>query len=316
MKGPRRLLLVDDQPANIHVLAQTLQGSYELLFATSGARALELARGGVDLVLLDVQMPGMDGLEVCRRLKEDDATRGIPVVFVTALGEVEDETRGFDTGAVDYITKPISPPVVRARVRTHIELKEARDLLEELASIDSLTGIANRRRFDARLEEEWRRARRGGHWLSLAILDVDHFKSFNDRYGHARGDACLRAVAQALGAACRRPTDLAARYGGEEFALVLGETDARAARERARDVLARVEALGIEHASPFAPHVTVSLGAVSLVPADGLEPAGALARADALLYEAKSGGRRHGRHVDLATGEASRIEPAGGGGTA
>jgi len=311
VKGPRRLLLVDDQPANVHVLAQALQGPYELLVATSGPRALELARGGVDLVLLDVQMPGMDGLEVCRRLKEDDATRGIPVIFVTALGDVEDETRGFDVGGVDYITKPVSPPIVRARVRTHLELKETRDLLAELASVDALTGIANRRRFDARLEEEWRRALRGAKWLTIALLDIDSFKSFNDRYGHARGDACLRAVAQALEASCRRPTDLAARYGGEEFALVLAETDAEAARGRILDVLSRVEGLHIEHGgSAHAPHVSVSAGAVSLVPRDGLEPAAQLARADALLYEAKESGRRHGRHVDLTTGTATRIAAA------
>jgi diguanylate cyclase (GGDEF)-like protein len=307
MTKQKRLLLVDDQPANIHVLAQAL-GGYDLVFATNGPRALELAHGGVDLVLLDVEMPGMDGLEVCRRLKEDEAARKIPVIFVTGRGEVDDETTGFDAGAVDYITKPISPPVVRARVKTHLELKEARDLLEELASIDALTGISNRRRFDARLDEEWRRAARGGHGLSVVIVDVDFFKKYNDRYGHARGDACLRSVAQALDSVCRRPTDLAARFGGEEFALVLAEADAGAAKERMRDVLVRMASLAIAHEdSPCAGVVTASLGAVSLVPGDGLDASGALSRADALLYEAKGSGRNHGRHLDLATGAASRV---------
>jgi diguanylate cyclase (GGDEF)-like protein len=307
MTRRKRVLLVDDQPANIHVLAQALAG-YDLVFATNGPRALELAHGGVDLVLLDVEMPGMDGLEVCRRLMEDEAARKIPVIFVTGRGEVEDETTGFDAGAVDYITKPVSPPIVRARVKTHLELKEARDLLEELASIDALTGIANRRRFDARLDEEWRRAARGGHALSVAIVDVDFFKKFNDRYGHARGDACLRAVAQALEAVCRRPTDLAARFGGEEFALVLADADAETAKERMLDFLRRVAALGIEHeASLCARIVSASLGAVTLVPGDGFDAAGALAQADALLYEAKESGRNQGRHQDLATGAASRV---------
>jgi diguanylate cyclase (GGDEF)-like protein len=193
-------------------------------------------------------------------------------------------------------------------VKTHLELKEARDLLEELASIDALTGIANRRRFDARLDEEWRRAARVGHALSVVIVDVDFFKKFNDRYGHARGDACLRSVAQALEAVCRRPTDLAARFGGEEFALVLADADAETAKERMLDFLRRVAALGIEHeASLCARIVSASLGAVTLVPGDGFDAAGALAQADALLYEAKESGRNQGRHQDLATGAASRV---------
>ena len=263
----RRLLLVDDHPPNVHLLAEALRERYELRVATSGAKALALAaEGGIDLVLLDVVMPDLDGFEVCRRLKADERTWAIPVIFVTSLGEVDDETRGFDAGGVDYITKPISPPVVRARVRTHLELKEARDLLEELASVDALTGIANRRRFDGTLDREWRRALRSGSSLTLAIADVDHFKAFNDRYGHARGDDCLRQVAQAAAAACGRPADLVARYGGEEFGLVLPDTDGAGARVLLRAVLANVEELRVPHAaSSCAPHVTLSVGSVSLV---------------------------------------------------
>ncbi|HEX8152240.1 MAG TPA: response regulator, partial [Thermoanaerobaculia bacterium] len=157
----QRLLIVDDQPANIRVMAEALHDQYELLFATSGAKALEIAStGGVELVLLDVVMPELDGFEVCRRLKSDAATSRIPVIFVTAREEVGDEARGFNVGGVDYITKPIQPPIVRARVRTHLELKRTHDLLESLASVDALTGIANRRRFDAVLADEWKRAQR------------------------------------------------------------------------------------------------------------------------------------------------------------
>jgi diguanylate cyclase (GGDEF)-like protein len=309
-----RILIVDDHPANVRLLGQVLHDDYELYFATSGADALTRAAGGqVDLVLLDVQMPEMDGFEVCRRLKGDDATRGVPVIFVTALGEVADETRGFEVGGVDYITKPISPPVVRARVRTHLELKEARDLLEQLASVDALTGIANRRRFDLCLDQEWRRAVRGRHWLSLVLLDVDYFKKYNDRYGHARGDECLASLAQALAATCRRPADLVARYGGEEFALVLPEAEPEGARLVVRAVLARVQELALEHAaSPCGPHVTVSLGVVSLVPAEGDAALEVLKEADRLLYEAKEGGRRHGVHLDRVTGVKERIAPGDG----
>ncbi len=147
-----RLLIADDEVPNIRLLAAILEDSYELFFATTGQKALEIAnKRDIDIVLLDVMMPGMDGYEVCRRLKSNVKTREIPVIFITAMNDVEDETRGFDVGGIDYITKPVSPPKVRARVKTHLELKRTRDLLEELASMDSLTGIANRRRFDQHL---------------------------------------------------------------------------------------------------------------------------------------------------------------------
>ena len=311
--SPRRILIVDDQPGNVRVLGEALREGYELFFATTGQRALELAaQGGIHLVLLDVMMPGMDGFEVCRRLQEDERTREIPVVFVTALGEVDDEARGFEVGGVDYITKPISPPIVRARVRTHIELKEARDRLFELASVDGLTGVANRRQLDASLEREWRRAQRHAHWLSVALVDVDYFKRFNDRYGHARGDDCLRAVAQALAGSSRRPPDLVARYGGEEFALVLPQTDPEGARALVAAMLERVDALAIEHVdSDCSAHVSASVGAVSLVPAEGQRPADVLEQADRLLYEAKKGGRHQGVHKDLATDTRQEIVPRG-----
>ena len=281
MKG--KLLIVDDQPANIRVMAEALRDDYELFFATSGERALEIVAGGdTELVLLDVVMPGLDGFEVCRRMKADEATSRIPVIFVTAREEVGDEARGFDLGAVDYITKPVQPPIVRARVRTHIELKRARDLLESLASIDALTTIANRRRFDSCLETEWKRCARSHSPLTVAIADVDHFKSFNDTYGHMRGDECLRAVALAIRSVARRPGDLAARYGGEEFAVVLPETDAAAARAIMDSMLEAVRDLGI---------VTISAGAATMVPSIDASPSIIVEAADAALYQAKQSGR-------------------------
>ena len=179
------------------------------------------------------------------------------------------------------------------------DLVAARDELEQLASVDALTGVANRRIFDGTLVREWKRAQRGGHWLSVVLLDVDYFKRFNDRYGHGAGDACLRAVAQAVAAQCRRPTDLAARYGGEEFALVLPETDPEGVRRMLAAVLGAVDGLAVAHAdSACAPHVTVSLGAVSLKPAADGDASSVLARADRLLYLAKEGGRHQARHDD------------------
>ena len=304
------VLIVDDQPANVRVMAEALKGEHELRFATNGEKALEMAHAGdVDLILLDVVMPDLDGFEVCRRLKADERTSAIPIIFCTAKEEEEDETRGFDAGGVDYITKPIIPVTVRARVRTHLELKRTRDLLAELAHIDPLTGIPNRRRFDASLEGEWERASRNERWLSLAILDVDYFKRFNDTYGHARGDECLRAVARAVGELARRPGDLVARVGGEEFALILPETDAPAMQRMMDGLLGRVADLGIEHASSMcASHVTVSVGAVTLIPNGSHDARGAFETADRLLYEAKESGRAQCAYADLRNDVRLRIK--------
>lgn len=294
----QRLLIVDDQPANVRVMAEALRDHYELYFATSGVKALEIAAASaIELVLLDVVMPDLDGFEVCRRLKSDERTSRIPVIFVTAREEMNDETRGFDVGGVDYIIKPVQPPIVRARVRTHLELKQARDLLESLASIDGLTGIANRRRFDMCLENEWRRCARSASPFSIALVDVDHFKRYNDTHGHARGDDCLRSVAQALKSVARRPADLAARYGGEEFGLLFPETDAAAMRLLLRAVLVAVRA----------GDVTISIGAVTVTPTTDTDASSALELADGLLYEAKETGRNQAHHHDAASSEREKL---------
>jgi len=307
-----RLLIVDDQSANIRVIAEALRDEYELFFATNGAKALEIATSNdIELVLLDVVMPDLDGFEVCRRLKADERTAKIPVIFVTAREEMSDETRGFDVGAVDYITKPIRPPIVHARVRMHLELKQARDLLESMASIDGLTAIANRRRFDVVLSQEWKRAVRSGSAISLAMIDVDEFKKFNDCYGHARGDECLRSVAGVLQNITRRPPDLAARYGGEEFAIVLPDTEAEAMPLLLGRLLDGVRELGIEHQrSSCSGNVTVSVGAVTLQPQRDGDPSSAVEAADRLLYEVKRGGRNHAVHADLTRGVKQRIDSA------
>lgn len=306
-----RVLVVDDQSVNLRLLAEVLRDMCDVLVATSGTRALEIAGlGGVDLMLLDVMMPDLDGFEVCTRLKADARTRGVPVIFVTGKGEVTDETRGFEAGGVDYITKPISPPLVRARVRTHLELKAALDKLQRMACVDGLTGIGNRRRFDEVLEAEWRRAARAGEPLTLAMLDVDHFKAFNDTYGHARGDECLRALGQALDDECRRPGDLVARYGGEEFALVLPQTDAAGAGGILLAVLQAVDQLRIPHAgSAVTGHVSLSGGAVTVLPSIAILAADVLRIADRLLYEAKAAGRGRVRHQEHADGTTRAIGP-------
>ena len=301
-----RLLVVDDQPINIQAIYQAFAADHQVLMATSGAQALALCVSQQpDLVLLDVVMPGMDGHEVCRQLKSDPATCDIPVIFVTALNDEAAEAQGLDLGAVDFISKPINPKIVRARVRTHLTLKAQADLLRQWVYIDGLTGVYNRRHFDERLAAEWARAMRTHAALSVVLLDVDLFKRYNDRYGHQAGDDCLRQVATALKTGIRRPCDLAARYGGEEFVCLLPDTDLHGALILVRQLLVAVQALQIAHAdSAVAPVVTVSLGVGSKVgECQGGESQGGAAAllrlADAQLYRAKSLGRNQACGAEL-----------------
>lgn len=296
MNAPNRpaiVLVVDDAPANLTILTEALRGEYDVRIATSGPQALRLVfESPPDVILLDILMPHMDGYEVCRRLKADFTTQNIPVIFLTAKNEVADETYGLSLGAVDYITKPITVPIVQARVRTHVELKRRGDLLESLSMRDGLTGISNRRRFDEYLDRAWRHALRCAVPLSLIMVDIDNFKAYNDAYGHMAGDECLRAVAGALATALRRPGDLAARFGGEEFAVVLQHTDLPGALHLAEAMRAAVINLGLAHKdSRTAPVVTVSLGAATRIPKAGSSPGMLLRDADRMLYAAKEAGR-------------------------
>lgn len=307
-----RLLVVDDQPANVQVLYQALAADHQVLVATNGEQALRLAHDKQPaLILLDVVMPGMDGHEVCHRLKADPATRDIPVIFVTAHSDEAEETRGLDAGAVDFIAKPVNPRIMLARVRTHLTLKQQSDVLRQMAFLDGLTGLYNRRGFDQRLQAEVERILRTGRPLGLVLADVDHFKRFNDHHGHQAGDDCLRRVGTALAAALTRGADLLARYGGEEFVAVLPETDVEGARAVALRMEQLVRAAAIVHGdSDVAPVVTISAGVAVLEPAlhapAGSTQRGAtdepgllvhalaselLVRADCELYRAKHAGR-------------------------
>lgn len=291
--GRPRLLVVDDQPVHIQVLHSLFAQECQVFVATSGTRALEIcAANPPDLVLLDIVMPGLDGHEVCRRLKANPVTADIPVIFLTAAAEPAEEARGLELGAVDFINKPISPAVVRARVRTHLTLKRQADSIRQLAFLDGLTGVCNRRLFDQQLPAELARGQRSRQPLTLALIDIDHFKRFNDHYGHQAGDDCLRAVSRCLKAGMRRPGDMVARYGGEEFACILPETPFPQGVSVLRDVERAVRGLAIAHAgSDVAGVVTVSIGVAGWKPGDPLESDRLLRQADEALYRAKRGGR-------------------------
>lgn len=293
MTGKQRIMVVDDERLNRKVLSELLDEHYDIIIAKNGQQALKRVEGNsdIDLILLDVMMPEMNGHEVLRRLKSEDSTKDIPVIFITALGSAGDEEIGLALGAADYISKPFHPSIVKLRVGNHLRFTHQRKLLETLAGKDGLTEIDNRRRFDEMLVKEWRRSARNGLPMSLAMIDVDYFKPFNDHYGHAHGDTALRSVANVLTWQLNRPADMAARYGGEEFILMFPDTDAEGARELAEKARAALEALAIPHAlSTVAPHVTISIGGVTMIGSEA-SPQILLEAADSALYEAKARGR-------------------------
>ena len=299
------ILVVDDAPLSSALLAELLVEEYEVLIASDGTQALDLATlHEPDLILLDVLLPDMNGYEVLRRLKADARTAHTPVIFITGLDRPEDEVRSLTQGASDFIAKPFIPQVVCARVDAHMRLARLVAHLEHLANVDGLTGISNRRQFDEVLTKELRRSRRNNTPLSVAVVDIDFFKQYNDSYGHVAGDEALRTVANVLKEQLKRPGDLVARYGGEEFVLVLPETSAVRAIEFARCLCDAVRAAAIPHqASKISDVLSVSIGVAGTEEYDAtLDRQTLVEAADARLYEAKRAGRN--RAIGPATVEA------------
>ena len=320
------ILVVDDQVDNTELVRYLLEaaGYTDVVTASSAERAFEYLCTGaaVDLILMDILMPGTDGIAACRQIKADPAHADVPVIMVTARTERDVIDSAFAAGAADFVRQPFDRVELLARVRSALALKsqiderkarehelaEANLQLARLARIDALTGIANRRALDETLAAEWRRAARASAWLSLVLVDIDYFKAFNDTYGHSAGDVCLGRVARLLASALRRPADFAARFGGEEFVVLLPETSLEGAFAVAERVRAGVEAFGIRHAaSPTAPVVTISAGVASVVPAAGILPPALVERADEALYQAKAAGRN--RAVRAPSLDADTVAP-------
>jgi diguanylate cyclase (GGDEF)-like protein len=293
LPGMQKVLVADDDAINRQVLAELLKPDYTVLLAKNGAQALERAtRHAPDLILLDVMMPDMDGYEVLRQLRADPQTAQIAVIFISGLDRPEDEANGLKMGVADYIAKPFNATVVLARVALHLQVVRQRRMLEHLAHVDGLTELANRRRFDEVYAGEWLRTQRHGRPLSLAMLDIDCFKQYNDHYGHPAGDRALRAVARAASSHMRRPADLAARYGGEELVLLMPDTDAAQARQLVQAICSDVAQQAIAHAaSPAAPILTVSAGGATLQLQAGESAPELFGAVDAHLYHAKQAGR-------------------------
>ncbi|MEQ8331898.1 diguanylate cyclase [Nisaea sp.] len=290
------ILVVDDAPENVMLLSLILKDLGTVSAALSGREAIDKAlESPPDLILLDIQMPDLDGYEVIRALKDDPRTENVPVIFVTGLSDAGDEEKGLKLGAIDYITKPYKPAVVTARVRNHLRLREyamrlelLNGELERLATTDALTSAFNRRYFMSRLEDEFKRVRRYKHPSSLLMIDVDHFKRINDGYGHDVGDVVLVQLVKVLENALR-DLDTVARIGGEEFAILLPETGTKEALVSADRLLNAVRAIRVPVAGKEL-SFTISIGCTQL-DADCETIEDLLKVVDIALYEAKDSGR-------------------------
>lgn len=290
----RKILLVDDSMLNLMILMDALKDEYEVFTATNGEDAITVAESDnpPDLILLDIIMSGMNGYEVCAKLSANFATKDIPIIFVTGIQDEKSQEQGLKLGAIDYITKPFSMPIIKAKVKNHLELKEYKDLLKSISWIDGLTQIANRRRFDVMLETEIKRAKRGKRCVSMLMADIDCFKNYNDTYGHLAGDECLQKVARAIENSLKRPGDLAARWGGEEFTILLPDIDGEKALHVAERIRKAVEALGILHeTSDVSKVVTISIGVATLDSSNSIYCDNLVLHADRALYKAKKMGK-------------------------
>jgi two-component system, cell cycle response regulator len=288
--GSPIVLVIDDSP-DVHRLlkARLRHEELELRGVTSGAEGLALARTIKPAIcILDLDMPDVDGFQVLRTLKNDAATMDIPVIVLSAMISAQDKVTAFDLGAVDYITKPFNLTELRVRVRSALRLHRLVQMLAQRAQIDGLSGLWNRAHFDRRWAEEVSKASRHERPLSLAMVDLDHFKSINDTYGHPAGDAVLQGAARLIQRECRAE-DVACRYGGEEFALIMPDTTAEGALilcERIRTALG---------ATVWARHpertVTASIGIAGHKTPGDTSPGAWLEQADKALYAAKKSGR-------------------------
>jgi len=306
------LLVVDDQPINIQTLYQIFSSTHQVRVATTGAQALEACAEKLpDLILLDVMMPDMDGHEVCQRLKADERMKEIPIIFVTAQNDPHDEALGLELGAVDFITKPVNAAVVRARVNTHLQLRQALDQVRKMAFHDALTGLPNRRLLGDRLTQAMVASKRSGQCGALMFLDLDNFKPLNDVHGHETGDQLLLEAANRL-LTCVRETDTVARFGGDEFVVLLSglNADLNESTRRAQEIAEKIRTslaapycltLKQEGKQPTSVkhQCTASIG-VALFLGQNSSQVEVIKWADIAMYQAKEAGRNQIRFFEPA----------------
>ncbi|MCI8284693.1 MAG: diguanylate cyclase [Firmicutes bacterium] len=287
-----KILIIDDSTVQANFLESILSDDYEVTKTHTAKDGLHLAQiEDYSLILLDVIMPDMDGFMLLKELQETFITKNIPVILITSLSDIQSEEKGLVLGAVDYITKPFHPLIVKARVNTHIKLWHYRKQIEKQALVDELTGIANRRSYDNFIMTKWQEAIRLKHSVSICMFDIDNFKLYNDTYGHPAGDKVIAAVAKTASSYLKRTTDFFARYGGEEFIAIILGSEAKPAFEHLKKIRGAIENLKIPHKASKHNHVTVSIGGITVVPEHGYSYDTYLKLSDTMLYDAKRLGR-------------------------
>ena len=288
------ILVVDDMTTTLLLLHDLLKDTYEVKIAKSGTKALEILESpnDIDLILLDIEMPDINGYDVCKRIKNNETIKNIPIIFITGRTSQEDEEYGLNLGAIDYITKPFNKAIVKLRIKNYLNLKIKNDMLEKLSMYDGLTNIRNRRFFDETFEKTFSEIKRDKKSLAVLMIDIDFFKPYNDNYGHGQGDETLRKVAKALEKTIKRASDFVARYGGEEFVILLKDINKDGVEAVANNLLNAVRELKITHEfSKIENYVTVSIGVSYYNSSSDITKLELLLKADETLYNVKNSGR-------------------------
>ncbi len=290
------ILVVDDMTTTLLLLHDLLKDTYEVKIAKSGTKALEILESpnDIDLILLDIEMPDMNGYDVCKRIKNNETIKNIPIIFITGRTSQEDEEYGLNLGAIDYITKPFNKAIVKLRIKNYLEMKIKNDMLEKLSMYDGLTNIRNRRFFDETFEKTFSEIKRDKKSLAVLMIDIDFFKPYNDNYGHGQGDETLRKVAKALEKTIKRASDFVARYGGEEFVILLKDINKDGVEAVANNLLNAIRELKITHEfSKIENYVTVSIGVSYYNSSSDITKLELLLKADETLYNVKNSGRNN-----------------------
>lgn len=290
------ILVVDDMTTTLLLIHDLLKDTYEVKIAKSGTKALEILESpnDIDLILLDIEMPEINGYDVCKRIKNNETIKNIPIIFITGRTSQEDEEYGLNLGAIDYITKPFNKAIVKLRIKNYLNLKIKNDMLEKLSMYDGLTNIRNRRFFDETFEKTFSEIKRDKKSLAVLMIDIDFFKPYNDNYGHGQGDETLRKVAKALEKTIKRASDFVARYGGEEFVILLKDINKDGVEAVANNLLNAVRELKITHEfSKIENYVTISIGASFYNSSSDITKLELLLKADETLYNVKNSGRNN-----------------------
>ncbi len=287
------ILIVSEKSDEILRLNEILQKQYKVYFANTAEKALDITNSkNLDLILLNTMLQEPHAYELCKQLQTNENSQNIPILFLMPKAETKAEDKIFTVGASDYITWPFNPVLVEARIKNYIELKQQREFLKNLSSLDGLTHLANRQRFEEILYQEWWRAVRDNTELSLLMIDIDYFRQYNENYGYLAGDNCLKTIASKLEIELNRPSDLLARYEGSQFVSILPETDKEGALHVANTLIQSIAKLKIPHEySATADHVTISIGVASIVPSALFHTEDLITLAENSLYEAKYEGR-------------------------